>query len=219
MTGYVLALDNRVLGTGTFHPARDSPDRPNDLYQSAMDAELADLAPKLRAHLPVSDRGLSEIIDAVRWWQQAREQAPLASVLLYIRVLELLSQCAGQPPWQQYADDYLRAWWVRFVISNELGQVLFDCLTSEGRLPDAQDRTWLAALREDISKYQPGTGYRIDLGLGYDALPGLIRVFPAFDDLGRRVVDDDRSALSRELLRDARADSSRRAGDDCDLAF
>jgi hypothetical protein len=128
MTGYVVALDDRALSTGTFHSVRDSPDKPNDLYQSAMDAELADLAPKLQAHLPVSDRDLSEIIHAVRWWQQAREQAPLPSVLLYVRVLELLSQRAGEPPWQHYVDSYLRAWWVHFIIANELGQVLFDCL-------------------------------------------------------------------------------------------
>jgi hypothetical protein len=187
MTGYVFALDDRVLSTGTFHPVRDSPDEPNDLYQSAMDVELADLAPKLQAHPPVSDRDLSETIQAVRWWQQAREQAPLASVLLYVRVLELLSQRAGQPPWQQYADSCLRAWWVHFAITSELGQVLFDCLLNEERPVDAQDRAWLAALRQEIAKYQPGSGYRIDLRLGYDALPDLVRVFPASDDLGRRV--------------------------------
>ena len=187
MTGYVVALDDRVLSTGTFHPARDSPDKPNDLYQSAMDAELADLSPKLRAHLPVSDRDLSEIIHAVRWWQQAREQAPLASVLLYVRVLELLSQRADEAPWQQYVDNYLRAWWVHFVIANELGQVLSNCLLNGERLLEAQDRAWLAALRQDIAKYQPGSGYRIDLRLGYDALPDLVRIFPASDDLGRRV--------------------------------
>lgn len=165
---------------------RDSPDKPNDLYQSAMDAELADLAPKLQAHLPVSDRDLSEIIHAVRWWQQAREQAPLASVLLYVRVLELLSQRAGEPPWQHYVDSYQRAWWVHFIIANELDQVLFDCLLNEERLLDPQDRARLTALRQNIAKYQPGSGYRIDLRLGHDALPDLVRIFPASDDLGRR---------------------------------
>lgn len=79
---------------------------------------------KLQTHQPASDRDLTDIMHAgLVVAAGAGASAPRLSTA-DVRVLELLSQRAGESRWQRYADSYLRAWWVRFVIANELGQLL-----------------------------------------------------------------------------------------------
>jgi hypothetical protein len=123
MTGYLVAIDDRVKAMGSFHPVRSAKDRANDLHQRAMGAELTALAPKLSAHLPLTDPAFSEVVQAVHWWQQAQRQPPPVAILLHVRVLELLSQRVGET-WYDYLDQYQQLWWVRGVMVHRLGNVV-----------------------------------------------------------------------------------------------
>src|SRR5260370_15339798 len=95
-----------------------------------MAAELDRLAPQLSTHLPISNPDLTEIVQAVRWWQQARTQTPLAALLLDVRVIELIASRVGLA-WKSYLETYLRTTWVRLSIVNGL----------TGALPDAVQRS------------------------------------------------------------------------------
>jgi hypothetical protein len=195
MTGYFIAVDDRVQALAGFEAVRADAYRANDIYQDAMDAELAELATKLRAHLPITDPEFSEVVGAVHWWEQARRQPPLAAVLLHVRVLELLSQRAGDTPWQNYVDDFQQARWVRHRMMQQLHGVIDACLSRAQMAASQADRNYLQDLGQRIRTYQPG-GYALDLREGFSALPVLARIFDPHDNIGRRVQD----AVSRFTL-------------------
>lgn len=195
MTGYLVAIDDRIKVLGTFHPVRTDKYRANDIYQQYMDAELAELAKKLHAHLPITNPEFSEVVKAVHWWEQARQQPSLAAVLLHVRVLELLSQRVGVRSWQQYVDEFQQAWWTRHLMIQRLHDVIDECLLNYERVPNQADRNHLRELDRRITTYQPG-GYTRDIREGFNALPDLVRIFGPHDNIGRRV----RDAASRLTL-------------------
>ena len=189
MPGYLVAVDDRVEVLGHFQAVRVDARRANDLYQAAMDAELADLATKLRARLPITDAEFSEVVNAVHWWEQARKQPPLAAVLLQVRVLELLSQRTDVTPWYRYVDEFLRARWIRNLMIQRLHGTISVCLSRAQLLANQTDRDSLRDLDRRISKYHPG-GSALDLREGFNALFDLLRIFDPHDNTGRRVRDD-----------------------------
>jgi hypothetical protein len=200
MTGYIIAVDNRVLGIGAFAPKLDRHLTMSTEYPSAMEATLADLAPKLGPHLPMSNQALTEVVHAVRWWQEARQQSPLAAVLLHVRVLELLSQQVNDGKWFEYVDKYLQAQWVRFRMRQQLAGVLEDCIAHSIGVPDVNDQARLSQLALDV-RSSDGVGYRLDLGQGIVALPDMGRIFPPHDNLGRRIQSIAARLTPTELLK------------------
>ena len=188
MAGYLVAVDDRVKVLATFQPVRADKHRANDIYQQYMDAELAELAKKLPAHLLSTDPEFSEVVKAVHWWEQARQQPPLAAVLLHVRILELLSQRVAVTPWQRYVDDFQQAWWIRHIMIQRLHGAIDECLLNRERVPNQADRDYLQELDRRITTHQPG-GYTRDLREGFNALPDLARIFAPHDNIGRRVRD------------------------------
>ncbi len=199
MAGYLIAIDGRVRGIGSFHPVISRDEFVNYDYQHAMDTELADLVQQLAAHLPVTDASLSGTIQAVRWWQQARRQSPLAAVLLHVRVVELLAHQIGVTKWYTYLDSYFRCEWVRHRLIHELGQVIDDCMRNASGLPNVADQQWLDTLRQATTTHHPGRAFHRHLGKCFDELPRLAQLFPPGDDLGRRVQDAVRRYTLKEL--------------------
>lgn len=190
MRGHLVTIDGRVRSLAAFSGTRDEQDTPSTLYQEAMDVELASLASTMREHLPVTDRKLSEVIQAVHWWQQARRQPPLTAVLLHVRVLELLSQrVGGYRYWHQYTDQHLKSWWVRWSMVCELADIVSTCLASSGRVPDPADRVQLERIERDMTALLPGGKRRREYNKAIDALPTLASIFPPQETLGRRIRD------------------------------
>lgn len=189
MTGYLIAIDDQVQVLGHFAAVRADAHRANDLYQAAMDTELAELATKLRARLPITDPEFSEVVNAVHWWEDARNQPPRAAVLLHVQVLELLSQRAGVTPWYRYTDEFLQARWIRALMHQRLYDTVNDCLTRAHLAAGQADGDYLRDLSRRITKYQPG-GYALDLREGFNALPRLVHIFDPHDNTGRRLRED-----------------------------
>jgi hypothetical protein len=185
--GHLIAIDGRVRSVASFGHTFDPGDIANGLYQDRMDAELANLTPQLQAHLPIVSKDLSEVVQAIRWWQQARQQPPLAAVLLHVRVLELVSQRVGVKKWYEYLGTYHRAFWIRRSMVNRLGSVIDACFYSYERLPAQEDQTWLREFGLSIRTFRQGGRYELDLKRGIDELPKLAGLFPQHDRLGRRV--------------------------------
>lgn len=188
MTGYLVARDGHLWTMSSFHSQGGEPDRPNSIYQSAMDAELDTLAGRLQAHPPIANPEISEIVKAIRWWEQARLQAPLAAVMLHVRVLELLAQRVGAPPWQNYVNEYQRDWWVRETIIRQIAGVIDDALARAEQLPGPADREYVQRLGQKITTYYPGR-YTRNLRQGFAALPDVARIFTPHDNIGRRAQD------------------------------
>jgi hypothetical protein len=187
MTGYLIAIDDRIRAQGSFHPGFAIEDQANSIYRQYMEAELVSLAPTLGTHLSRMDEALSEVVQAVHWYEQARRQPPLVAVLLQVRVLELLSQRVGVQWWYDYLDQYQQLWWIRAIMVSRLGSVVEGCIQSYDTISNPQDLAWLRALEQQITARQASGARSRDLRQGYDALPDLVRIFPPHDNLGRRV--------------------------------
>ena len=153
-----------------------------------MDSELANLTKQLQAHLPITDKDLTEVIRAIRWWEEARHQTPLAAVLLYVRVLELLAQRAGVDKWYVYLDQYHRPWWIRTSMLHDLYDVIDDCIANDQLVADPADQAWLRQFGNAVTTYQPG-GYMRDARQALAELPKLAGLFPVHHPLYRRIRD------------------------------
>ena len=187
LPGHLIAIDGHIRGIGTFSRALSSDEMVTGPYQDAMEAELDKLAPRLEGHLPITDADLSEIIDAVHWWQQARRQPPLAAVLLHVRVLELIAQRTNADPWHQYLETFHRANWLRRTMVRAVGDVVDDCLWNYEKAAAPEDRVWLRELSLAVTTWRPGSGRSLDLKSALVSLPELVRIFPVHDGLGRRL--------------------------------
>jgi hypothetical protein len=150
-----------------------------------MDEELAKLTPQLVTHLPIADSGFTEIVKAVRWWEQAVTQAPLAALMLHVRLLELIATRVASGPWPEYIRSYLRAWWVRRFIRTTLFQLAFDAVNGHERIASAEDRQRLIDFRTAMITWH-GRMFNLDLQQALTALPEFVRIFPVHTSIGRR---------------------------------
>jgi len=185
LDGYLDFIDDRLYSMSTF----GAPDRLDDMvvptYTEFMMAELDRLAPRLSEHLPLSNPDLTEVVKAVRWWQQARTQTPLAALLLDVRVLELVASCVGTT-WEKYLTPHLRITWVRHSIITALTQVVRDTVYAHERLSSSTGRQRLEMHRAAIVSFVPG-GFTIHPRKCLETLPELAALFPGHTRLGRRL--------------------------------
>jgi hypothetical protein len=185
LDGYLDFVDDRLYGMSMF----GAPDRLDDMvvptYTEFMVAELDRLGPRLSEHLPLSNPDLTEVVKAVRWWQQARTQTSLAALLLDVRVLELVASRVGTS-WEKYLTRHLRVAWVRRSVITALKQVVREAVYADERLSSKTDRQRVEMHRAAVVSFVPG-GFTIDPSSCLEALPELASVFPGHTPLGRRL--------------------------------
>lgn len=185
LDGYLDFVDGRLYSRSTF----GAPDRLGDMivptYTEFMVAELDRLAPRLKSHLLITDPTLAEVVQAVRWWQQARSQTPVASLLLDVRVLELIASRLGTK-WENYLEDYLRDMWVRLLILGTLKNTVREALFRGEQLASSEHKHRVDVLRAGIISFVSG-GFTTDTQQCLAALPELVAMFPVHTQLGRRL--------------------------------
>lgn len=121
LNGYLYAANGRIEALEFFSAPSDDPD--NLAFSDTMGAELDRLATDFTSQLPISDPDLTETIDAVRWWQEAKTQPPLPAVILNVRVLELIATRVtnSDKSWYEYLESYFAATWIRKKITVNVG--------------------------------------------------------------------------------------------------
>lgn len=143
-------------------------------------------------------------VGAVRAWQRTSRDEPLCSIILDVRILELIASRVTHGSWYGFLDDYLSSAWVRHKIFNMVHATAYEAAYThidELSLSQKQER------RELQLKVFRSTGYghQIDLANPYEALPQLVGLFPSDSGPYRRlhhVVDALSSAASIMALRD-----------------
>jgi hypothetical protein len=192
LSGYLDFVDGRLYSTGTFMSPLAIEDLTNPRYASYFVAELDRLAPQLQQHLLITSPELTEVVQGVRWWQQARSHTPLASLLLDVRILELIAKRVDIT-WPEYVKLYMRISWVRQSIYDDLREALYEALHSAERLSSQEHRQKVETYRAAIVSWK-GEGFTIDLRRCLDALPDLASIFPVHSRLGRQL-----QSLSKRL--------------------
>ncbi|GLZ09718.1 hypothetical protein Acsp03_71840 [Actinomadura sp. NBRC 104412] len=186
LQGYLLAVDGRIRGMGAFMPLRD----PDSLPVSASSDPMSDLLQMVEAdlapHLPVDNPELIELIEALHTWQKTDREEPLSSIILHMRIVELVAARVTHGAWYEFLDDYLCSTWVRDKILDMLHSAVFDAAYGhiEG-LSSAQEQE-----RRDIQLAlfkSTGYGHEIDLAKAYEALPRLVSMHPPQSQSGREL--------------------------------
>ncbi|MGR6913088.1 hypothetical protein ACU635_02390 [[Actinomadura] parvosata] len=190
LDGYLHVINGQITGIGVFRNpdprARQRSYHPPDHMHTA----LKDLAQGLAGRLPISDKNLIEVIDAVHQWQEARKQSVLSSIILNVRILEMLAARVAHTSWHAYLDEYFAESWVRDRMRFELETVVGWAVNVhhiEYPLPESTLQE-LVQLKQSIFLPTPGGGTNVDLRAALAAIPRLTSLFaPREQFFGRRL--------------------------------
>jgi hypothetical protein len=72
---------------------------------------------------------LIDIIDGLRWWRGGLGQPTAASIVLNIRIIELVASRIGETSWTAYLEKYMKNAWINDAILNTLDMALCEALT------------------------------------------------------------------------------------------
>jgi hypothetical protein len=149
--GFLHIRDGRLIASQSFMLEDQKIDSP--LALDAIAAQITNMAPRVVAHLPVSDQSMQDIIDALDWWRPGLGQPTAASVILNVRIIELVASRADETSWTTYLEKRSKSTWIRASILDPLHRALHIALT-RGVAPEAQ------SIQRDIfleaSKYEDG---------------------------------------------------------------
>jgi hypothetical protein len=184
LDGYIHATDGQVTGWSSFGLPFQRADVAPDLDRTA--DELGTLAATLGPRLPVADPALTEMIDALGWWQSATDQPPLAAIVLDVRVLELVAARVTNGAWYDYLDSYHRDDWIRSRIISTLHSVVFAAMRGYHVVPSSE-HLQLAGLEATLFEPIPGGRHLFHADRALAALPTLSTIWPVHDHLGRQL--------------------------------
>jgi hypothetical protein len=185
LQGHLDFVDGHLGGMGWFMTPVNMDDLSNPRYAGYIVNELDKLAPRLTGHLPIVTSEFTELVGAVRWWQQATRQAPLAALLLHVRILELVATRVGTT-WPEYLESYMRTAWTRQKIVGTLMQVVREAVHSGERLSSTEHQQRVEAYRAAIVAWDRDGGQALDPKKGLDALSDFAAMFPTHTSLGRQ---------------------------------
>jgi hypothetical protein len=184
LDGYIHVTDGRVTGWSSFGLPFHRADVAPDLDRTA--DELSALAATLGPRLPVADPALTETIDALGWWQSATDQPPLATIVLDVRVLDLVAARVTNGAWYAYLDSYHRDDWIRSRVISTLHSTVFAAMRGYHVIPPGE-HPQLAVLEATLFESTSAGRHVFYADRALAALPTLARIWPVHDHLGRQL--------------------------------
>ncbi len=136
--------------------------------------ELPVWLPVFAPRLPVSDQSLRDIIDALHWWRTGPSQPTAASIVLNVRIVELVASRVGETTWTTYLESYFKNAWIHSAIMQILYMALREALTRH-LAPEVQPRQREIFL--DVTEYRDGQ-QRFNTGKAARHLNTIIQFIP-----------------------------------------
>jgi hypothetical protein len=127
MHGFIHAQDGRIVTHQYFR--YEDEERGSPLALDSTASQISRMAPRVAPRIPVEDQSLKDIIDALHWWRGALDQPTAASVVLNVRIIELVASRIGQTDWTTYLQNYMKNAWIQDAILNTLYSALYEALT------------------------------------------------------------------------------------------
>jgi len=121
------------------------------------------------------------------WWQSTTDQPPLASIVLDVRVLELVAARVTSGAWQDYLDSYHRDDWVRSRVISTLISALFAAVNGYYDVIPPSEHAQLAGLERTIFEPIPAGRHVFRADRALVALPTLATIWPIHDHVGRQL--------------------------------
>ncbi len=177
--GFIHVQDGRIAGNQFFVYEDDSFESPHALEYTA--ARITSMAPRVAPRLPVSDQGLRDIIDSLHWWRTGPSQPTAASIILNVRIIELVASRIGETTWTTYLENYFKNAWIHSAIMQILYMALHEALTRH-LAPEVQPTQREIFL--DVTEYRDGQ-QRFNTGKAARHLNTIIQFIPPDLPLGR----------------------------------
>jgi len=161
--GFIHLQDGRIAANQFFKYEHERFESPHALDYAA--ARITDMAPRVASRIPVSDQNIKDIIDALHWWRPGPRQPTSASIVLNVRIIELIASRAGEKSWTTYLEKYSKNVWIHAVIIDILHVALYEALHRRV-VPEVQPKQREILL--EVTEYKIGEQrFRIDKAVRY----------------------------------------------------
>lgn len=124
--GFIHAQDGHVVAARYFVYEDREPESPRAFDRTT--AQVSRMAPRVASMIPVMDQDLKDIIDALPWWRAAFNQPTAATIILNVRVIELIARRIGENSWTTYLRKYIKNMWIYNRMENMLFLALHEAL-------------------------------------------------------------------------------------------
>jgi hypothetical protein len=186
MSGYLHVVNGKIRGAGVFRKERDFEAITASPYSDGTDEALAEIESDFAPHFPIQKPELTELVDAARAWKGVSQQEPLSSIILHVRILELVASRVHDKSWQEHMDYFLAKGWVRSELHGAISGVLYRGIFDGPPGLSSDQEQSLRDLQLSIFKSRR-SGFEVDIKKGFDALPFLSTIHPIHDGPGREI--------------------------------
>lgn len=140
-------------------------------------ARFSEMAPRVAPHLSSTTTAeLSEVIEAIGWWRASGVQPPDASVVVDVRILELLGSRVAGLGWPDYIEQFHKEAWIRSRVATELADLaLHACADLQQFGAGVVDA--VTALQRSFIRHGH-RGSQVDLPTFISVLPELAALYP-----------------------------------------
>ena len=160
-------------------------------------ARITGMASRVAPRLPVSDQSLRDIIDALHWWRTGPSQPTAASIILNVRIVELVANRIGETNWTTYLENYFKNAWIHSAITQIVYMALHEALTRH-LAPEVQPRQREIFL--DVTEYKDGV-QRFNTNKAARHLNTIIQFTPPDLPLGRDLRTIKHRSSSADAIR------------------
>ncbi|GIF01555.1 hypothetical protein [Paractinoplanes rishiriensis] len=126
MFGYLHAEDGRITAHRGF--TREEFPVQYAVERDGTALTIVKVATDLAGKLTLARTELKEIVDALHWWQASAEDGDAKSVLLNVRLIELVAARTGETDWTTFLGKYLKYAWIQHTMRRSLHEVFNDAL-------------------------------------------------------------------------------------------
>lgn len=137
MHGFIHAQDGHIVTHQYF--VYEDEKLESSLALGSTATQISRMAPRVAPRIPVKDQGMRDIIGALHWWRGSLDQPTAASIVLNVRIIELVASRVGEIDWTTYLQKYMKNVWIHDGILTTLYRALHEALTRHVP-PDAQTR-------------------------------------------------------------------------------
>ncbi|MBM0201950.1 hypothetical protein JNW90_01615 [Micromonospora sp. STR1s_5] len=179
LPGVIHVQDGNIVHHRYFEVVDQAEPSPYALDATA--AQLARMAPRVAPRIPIVDPAAKDIVEALQWWRTGAVTSPAESLLLNVRVIELVASRLGETSWTTHLDKYLKNLW----IYESLGEVLFRVFTEalHQRVPPEMHDLQRSIFLEVTSHSHGVQGYSVEKAAAY--VSEMLSFTPQRSPLGR----------------------------------
>ncbi|KAB1117579.1 hypothetical protein [Micromonospora aurantiaca] len=183
MSGYLHAEDGRITTHQSF--VRNEFAIPYSVKRDGTALSIGEVVRDLTGKLTLARSELREIVEALHWWQSSAEDRDAKSVLLNVRLIELVAARTGETAWTTFLEKYFKNTWIQHVMKRSLHEAFNDALHTS-QVNDGSEAAQ-RRIRAEVIKYGPGGYNTFDIATALHAAERIEALLPPRTTTARAV--------------------------------